>query len=373
MSVVVITGVDGFIGGHLRRRLLRAGHEVRGLDTGSTDADWEQAFRGAETVFHLAGVNRAPDEADFVAGNVGATERLVELLELAERPVRVVFSSSTHAGTPTAYGRTKLEAEKILRRAAAEGIADVSIYRLPGVFGPGARPRYNSVMATLCHAFATGAEYHIDDRGKSLPQVFVSDVLNRFLAGIGDAREGGRVATPEVSPVFTPTLGEIEDALAGFGAHRETLQVPDYSDPFLRRLYATYLSYLPEDAFDYGLTKRSDARGSLAELLKSAPFGQVFVSRTNPGVTRGGHYHDIKAEKFVIVEGEGEVTFRNQTDGRRVAVRVRGEDFRVVDIPPGWAHWLQNVGDGVLVTLFWANEVFDPDVPDTYPAQAEEA
>ena len=169
-----------------------------------------------------------------------------------------------------------------------------------------------------------------------------------------------------MGPIHAVTLGRLAALIRSFRESRQSLVVPDFADPFVRRLYGTFLSYLAPDDFAYDLTKRADPRGSLAEFVKSPPFGQIFVSRTRPGITRGNHYHHTKTEKFLVVEGEAIVRFRHIRGGDVVEYRVCGEDFRVVDIPTGYTHSIENVGSGELVTLFWASQVFDPDQSDTF-------
>lgn len=173
-----------------------------------------------------------------------------------------------------------------------------------------------------------------------------------------------------MEPVFQTTLGALLATIQGFRDHRHTLRLPDLSDPFTRRLYSTYVSYLPADGLGYKLPRRDDARGALAEFLKSPSLGQVFLSRTRPGITRGNHYHDTKTEKFLVVDGDAVIAFRHRVTGETVRYPVKGSDFQVVDIPPGWAHSITNVGERELIVLFWASEPFDPAHPDTYPADA---
>jgi UDP-2-acetamido-2,6-beta-L-arabino-hexul-4-ose reductase len=363
-----VTGAQGFIGRNLVLALQRAGVEVAALDTGEPAEAWAAATRGARTVYHLAGVNRPVHEAEFHAGNVGSLDALFSALEAAAgrdlpRPV-VVLSSSRQADEDNPYGRSKLAAERALEAYAAATGTPAVIYRLPGVFGKWCRPDYNSVVATFCHNIARDLPIAISDPSRVLDLVHVDDVVGQFLAHL-DGRPPG-VARADVRPVFTCTLGELAERIRGFRAMRQTLLVPEVGDAFTRRLLGTYTSYIPPDGLAFPLEQRTDARGTLAELLRSPHFGQVFVSRTHPGITRGNHYHDVKVEKFCVLEGDAVIRFRPVQGGEVTEHRVSGTDFKVVDIPPGMTHSIENVGRAEMVVLFWASEIFDRERPDTH-------
>jgi len=240
------------------------------------------------------------------------------------------------------------------------------VYRLPGVFGKWCKPNYNSVVATFCHNVARDLAVTVSDPERELALVHVADVVDAFLQELGGRDNGAHDG--EVTPVHVTTVGQLLAAVQAFRDIRESGQLPDLADPFIRKLYSTYVSYLPTDGFAYSLQQKSDQRGVLAEFLKSSSCGQLFVSRTNPGVTRGNHYHDTKTEKFLVIEGEAIVVLRHRLTGETARVPAAGNDFTVVDIPPGWIHAITNVGSGDLVVLFWACEPFDPGRPDTYPA-----
>jgi len=242
------------------------------------------------------------------------------------------------------------------------------IYRLPGVFGKWCRPNYNSVVATFCHNIARDLPIVVSDPNRVVELVHVDDVVARFMTHIEADAEGG-ITHGEVTPVFAISVGELAERIRTFRAMRDTLLVADASDPLTRRLLGTYTSYIPPDDLAYPLTQRTDARGTLAELLKSSHFGQMFVSRTHPGITRGNHYHDLKVEKFCVLEGEAVIRFRSVLDDAVTEHRVSGMDFKVVDIPPGTTHSIENVGSVEMIVLFWASEILDPQRPDTHPAE----
>lgn len=370
---VLVTGASGFIGRNLALALRRSGAAVATIDVDDDGAALRAAVRDAGVVFHLAGTNRPPNEDEFQSGNVGSLQDLLAAIEevanaSSRRAVRqIVLSSSTQALQDNAYGRSKLAAEQLLEDYAGRTGVGAAIYRLPGVFGKWCRPHYNSVVATFCHDIARDLPITVSDPARVLDLVHVDDVVAAFLGEMECQAPG--VRRPEIGPVFRVSLGDLAARIRGFRSMRQTLAVPDVADPLTRKLLGTYTSYLPEGGFAYSLQARSDLRGTLAELLKSPHFGQIFVSRTRPGVTRGNHYHDVKVEKFCVLEGEAIVRFR-AVEGADVAeYRVSGTDFEVVDIPPGMTHSIENVGASEMVVLFWASEVFDPARPDTHGSE----
>lgn len=367
---VVVTGAKGFVGRNLTTALRRAQAEVAEIDVDSTPDAWLAAVQGAKAVFHLAGVNRPEHDDEFRAGNVESLATLFAAIDrhaasdsTAARPL-VVLSSSTQAAQDNPYGRSKQDAERSLESYAALTGTPAVIYRLPGVFGKWCRPNYNSVVATFCHNIARDLPIAISDPSRVVELVHVDDVVAQFMTHLEAPNAG--LTRPDVRPVFSATLGELADQIRGFRAMRDTLLVPDASDPFTRRLLGTYTSYLPADGLAYGLEQRTDNRGTLAELLRSAHFGQMFVSRTHPGITRGNHYHDLKVEKFCVLEGDAVIRFRAVQGDAITEHRVSGADFKVVDIPPGMTHSIENVGTTEMIVLFWASEILDRDRPDTH-------
>ena len=366
----VVTGAHGFLGKNLVVALRRAQVEVAEVDVDAPPGAMALAVPGAAAVFHLAGVNRPDDEREFITGNVGSLEALFEALdarraaeEAAVRPV-IVLSSSTQAGLDNPYGRSKLAAERALEAYASRTDTPAVIYRLPGVFGKWCRPNYNSVVATFCHSVACGLPITISDPARVVELVHVDDVVAEFMTHV-DSRAAG-VRRGDVRPTFSTSLGDLARRIRGFRATRDTLEVADATDPFTRRLLGTYTSYIPPTDLAYDLVQRTDARGTLAELLKSPHFGQIFVSRTLPGITRGNHYHDLKVEKFCVLEGDAVIRFRPVLGDEVTEHRVSGRDFRVVDIPPGMTHSIENVGATEMIVLFWASEILDRDRADTY-------
>lgn len=279
---------------------------------------------------------------------------------------RPSLCSSTQAALDNPYGLSKRQAEEAVFDFGRETGASVFVFRLPGVFGKWCRPNYNSVVATFCHNIACDLPIAISDPAREIELVYIDDVVRAFI-GIMDGRlpvSDGQYCL--VEPTYRMSLGALAETIQGFRDSRVSLALPDMSDPFTRALYATYVSYLPADSFAYALTQRSDPRGELAELLKSPYIGQIFVSRTRPGITRGHHYHDTKVKKFVVLEGDAVIRFRHILGGDVIEYPISGHEFRVVDIPPGYTHAIENAGQNDLIVLFWADEIFDSDIPDTY-------
>jgi len=364
---ILSTGSNGFIGRNLMAWLERQPeHQVWGFDKGNTQEELEQALAMADFIVHLAGVNRPQSDDEFRSGNVDLTAQVCDHLMALSRPVPLILASSTQALLDNPYGVSKRQAEEVVARYAAQSGAPVMIYRLPNVFGKWCRPNYNSVVATFCYKIARDLPITISDPARELELVHVDDVVEAFLSEISGQRSEIRVEYREVRPTYRVTLGQLAELIQSFRESRRTLQVPNFADTFARKLYGTYLSYLAQEDFAYSLDKKCDPRGCLAEFVKSASFGQIFVSRTWPGITRGNHYHHTKAEKFLVVQGEAVIRFRHIRGGEVIEYRVRGEDLRVVDIPPGYTHSIENVGASELVTLFWASEVLDQSRPDTY-------
>jgi UDP-2-acetamido-2,6-beta-L-arabino-hexul-4-ose reductase len=366
-KAILVTGAGGFIGRNLLSRLQERDMEVLCFGRGDPLGTLEGHLSRADVVFHLAGVNRPETVEEFHAGNAGFTERLTGMLREAGRTPLVVFSSSIQAERDNPYGRSKLEAEDALRRYAGDAGAQVAIFRLPNVFGKWSRPDYNSVVATFCHNIAHDLPIAISDPERVLELVYVDDVVDALVAVADGAVEvGSDHMVRDAIPTSQVALGDLAARIREFREMRATLLVPDLSDRFTQQLYALYLSYLEPENWEYGLERRSDDRGDLAEFIKSRWFGQVFVSRTRPGITRGNHYHHTKTEKFFVIAGEGLVRFRPVEGDEVIQFRVRGEDYRVIDIPPGYTHSITNVGSGEMITLFWASELFDPARPDTH-------
>ncbi len=363
---ILVTGANGFVGKNLCAMLKsRPDVEILSFDIENSAAELDTMLGAADLIFHLAGVNRPQQLEEFHTGNAGFTGDICAKLIAFGRAPKLVISSSIQAVLDNPYGASKRGAEEELERYCAVTGAEGVVYRLKNLFGKWCRPNYNSVTATFCYNIIHDLPIQISDPAYALELTYIDEVVSAFLAEIdAPTRPGYRFA--EELPYHQITLGGLAELIRGFRAHRQTLMLANYGDPFVRALYATYLSYLDTDQFGYGLDIKSDNRGSLAEFLKSPAIGQLFISRTNPGITRGNHYHQTKTEKFMVVQGEGIIRFRHINGEEVLEYPVRGEQYQVVDIPPGYTHSIENVGPEEMVTLFWSSNMFDPDAPDTY-------
>lgn len=378
---ILITGARGFMGKNLRSALTgRCGdaHRLMLLDMPHTEEELLAAAAEADFVFHLAGVNRPTDPADFQKGNADFTRQLLTLLKERGKRPPVLLSSSIQAALENPYGQSKLSAEQAVADYGRETGSAVYLYRLPNVFGKWSRPNYNSAVATFCHNVARGLPITVNDPSVTLRLVYIDDVVEEFLRAMeGQPHREGEWCT--VQPVHEVNLGHIAELIQSFPALRDSLTAPDQSDPLVKKLYATYLSFLPPEDFSRPTVTHADQRGSFTELLHMGSRGQVSLNVSKPHITKGDHWHQTKHEKFIVLQGEGVIRFRKVGDSTVIAYKVSGENLTVVDIPTGYTHSIENTGDTDMLTLMWANEVFDPAHPDTLrlpvletPAEAKE-
>ena len=364
---ILITGANGFVGKNLTAHLLACGeHTLLLCDLDTSDAQLAAWCREAEFVFHLAGVNRPEKPEDFLSGNRDFPAVLLSHLEEAGNPCPVMVSSSIQAELDNPYGRSKKAGEALFLAHAERTGAPLYLFRFPNIFGKWSRPNYNSAIATFCYNTARGLPIRVDNRDTVLRLIYIDDVLS-LLTGLlkGTCVRDGDFCVP--TPVHTAKLGWIADTILSFPKTRENRSIPDLSDPLTRDLYATYLSFLPEDAFSYPLVMHTDARGSFTEVIRTPDRGQVSINVSRPGITKGNHWHHTKNEKFLIVSGTGIIRFRHPDSSEVLEYPVSGNQLTVVDIPTGYTHSIENTGETDLVTLMWASECFDPDHPDTFP------
>lgn len=367
MTKVLITGARGFIGRNLATRLAtRDDVELFLFDIENANEQLREWLGAADVIFHLAGINRPKSDDEFKTGNADFTAEICDELRRAGRKPKVVMTSSIQAELDNPYGVSKCQAEEALKAFADETGAAVSIYRLKNVFGKWCRPNYNSVTATFCHNIAHDLEIQVNDPAREIELVYIDDVVEAIIGEMENPSGSPSCMAPDTLPSYAITLGDLAGRIQAFHDMRASLMTPDFSVRFNQCLYATYLSYVVPNGHEYGLDIKADDRGSLAEFIKSRHFGQIFVSRTRPGIMRGNHYHHTKIEKFFVIGGEGVIRMRHIDGDEVIEYRVRGEDYRIVDIPPGYTHSIENTGDSEMLTLFWASEVFDPDRPDTY-------
>lgn len=365
---ILLTGADGFIGKNLRMALAeRDGYEVLPITRLTSALELAEAVAQADAVVHLAGVNRPRDPAEFASGNVDFTARLCDALRAGGRALPVAFASSIQAERDNPYGRSKRAAEEHVVAYAADTAASVAIYRLANVFGKWCRPNYNSAVATFCYNIARGLPIQINDPAAEVWLVYVDDVVTALLGFLASPGQGARQA--EAGPVYRSTVGELARQIEAFGEVRHGLVTERVGEGLVRALYATYVSYLPPEAFSYPVKKYGDARGVFVEMLKTKDSGQFSFFTAHPGITRGGHYHHSKTEKFLVIKGRARFKFRHILTDETYAVETSGEEPVIVETIPGWAHDITNIGDDEMVVLLWANEIFDRTRPDTFASE----
>ena len=361
---ILVTGADGFIGKNLCVSLAeQAGFEVLPVVRATDPAALESKVAQADAVIHLAGVNRPQDPAEFAAGNADFTARLCQALLATGRPVPVAFASSIQADRDNPYGLSKRAAEDHLRRYAEASGAPVALYRLANVFGKWSRPDYNSAVATFCHNIARGLPIQVNDAAAPLRLVYIDDVVAELLRFLADPGSG--VGLRQAGPVYATTVGELARQIEAFKDVRASLVTERVGTGLVRALYATYVSFLPPQAFSYSVPKYGDARGVFVEMLKTPDCGQFSFFTAHPGITRGGHYHHSKTEKFLVIKGVARYRFRHLVTDEVFELDSTGDEPLVVETIPGWAHDITNIGDDELVVMLWANEIFDRQNPDT--------
>lgn len=365
MKTVLITGANGFIGKNLIATLENE-VEILRYDTENTLVELREFAQKSDFVFHLAGVNRSSDITEFERGNNGLTELLLDILKESSRIVPVLMTSSIQVDLDNSYGKSKKKAEKAVLDYGKETGAAVYIYHLPNVFGKWCRPNYNSVIATWCHNISRELPIQINDPETELNLIYIDDLILELINALSGHETRDIDGFCFVQRNFRATLKEIAATLNFFKDSRTTLVVPSFERDFVRFLYATYLSYLPENEFWYELEMKHDNRGWLSEFIKSESMGQIFLSRTRPGITRGNHWHHTKVEKFLVIEGEAAITFRQINGNDVIEYGVTGEKLKVLDIPTGFTHSITNIGETDLLTLFWVDEIFNSEKPDTY-------
>lgn len=365
-SPILITGSSGFIGKNLTENLKALGYTNLLLFDKETPPEKLAEFVfNAKFIFHLAGVNRPQNSSEFYSGNTDLTTQILSLLTQSNNKAPILLTSSLQAGNGTDYAKSKEQAENAVFSHGVTNNSPVFVYRLPGVFGKWSKPNYNTVVATFCYNTAHDLPIEIRDPAFSLPLCYIDDVIHCFIEHLQDIAIFKTNKFAEVQPTYTVTLGYIADTLAEFKKSRENLLVPDFSNEFIKKLYATYLSYLPPNEFAYPLLMHTDERGSFTEFLRTADRGQVSVNISKPGIIKGNHWHNTKNEKFLVVKGSAIIRFRKVGEEEVISYTVHGENLQVVDIPTGYTHTIENIGDDELVTVMWANEAFDPNRPDT--------
>ena len=362
---VLITGAKGFIGKNLVETLNRV-NDVRVIqyDVDHTLIDLNNFLLECDFIYHLAGANRPVNNSDFYATNRDLVQYIVEFLIKTGRRTPILISSSIQATRDNDYGKSKLAGEQVLENYREKTGSNVFIYRLPNVFGKWCRPNYNSVIATWCYNIHNDIPIQINDPNIELQLVYIDDVVNSFVMRLSDKKSDSSYYSP--SPIYRSTLGDIRNSLLKFQDNRSKLFLDDVGSGFERALYATFMSYLPESNFSYNVSVNSDPRGHFSELFKTVDKGQISVSVSRPGITRGNHYHNTKNEKFIVIKGKAVIKLRHIHSHEIIEIAASDENLCVVDIPVGYTHNISNIGTDDMVLLLWASELFDKNNPDTY-------
>lgn len=366
-KTVLVTGAKGFIGRNLCVTLEQEKNiKVLKYDRSRTQEDLKKYVNEADFVFHLAGVNRPKNEEEFDKENRQFTEELLYLMTESGRKVPVAITSSIQASLDNPYGKSKKKAEEAIQEWSKKTGNKYYIYRLPNVFGKWCRPDYNSVVATFCHNIANGLPIQIHNPKTELALVYIDDVITELLQAMRGKAKVKKDGFFHIKRTFKTNLKKLSDIIIRFSESRKKLVIPNIEGDFEKFIYATYTSYLNKKNFSYDLEMKHDKRGWLSEFIKSAQFGQIFISRTKPGIARGNHWHHTKIEKFLVLEGEAKIRFRKIDEDEITEYRVSGHELKVLDIPAGYTHSIENIGKGELLTLFWADEIFNPEKPDTH-------
>jgi len=365
---ILVTGSQGFIGQNLVTELLQS--QSYTVDTFNRDdviSSLEPKIIKADAIIHLAGENRPSDNEDFERGNHQLTRKICQVIEKVNKNIPIIFSSSTQATEDNLYGKSKLAAENVLQQLSKKVGNPVTIYRLPGVFGKWSKPNYNSVVATFCYNIANQLPITINEPNKSLPLVYIDDVIKSFIGTLSSPENN--LKWGKVEPIFSITIQELANQLQLFYDSRQTLVTERVGLDLTRALYATYLSFLSPDQFTYKIPFFPDDRGLFAEVLKTHDSGQFSFFTTLPGITRGQHFHHSKSEKFIIIKGKARFRFRHLLTNERFEILATSENLKIVETIPGWVHDITNVGENEMIAMLWANEIFDRDQPDTISSE----
>ncbi|GAA4337612.1 NAD-dependent epimerase/dehydratase family protein [Variovorax defluvii] len=369
---VLITGAGGFVGRNLRLALSeRKDVEVVAYDSGHDVSQLPGMLRGVDFVFHLAGVNRPQDPKEFASGNFELTRSLCDAvvaeMEVSGRKIPVVLTSSIQAERDNPYGQSKRAAEQAVFAAAEQHGFAAHVFRLPNVFGKWCRPNYNSAVATFCHNIARGLPIEVRDAAAPLTLVYIDDLVARFIELLDGADASVDASGFEtVTPCYSTTVGEVADLIARFKESRKTLLTERVGTGLVRALYSTYVSYLPVEEFKYTVPQHADPRGVFVEMLRTPDSGQFSYFTAHPGITRGGHYHHSKTEKFLVIKGQARFKFRHMQTGETYELITNGDQAEIVETVPGWTHDITNIGQDEMVVMLWANEIFDRAKPDTF-------
>lgn len=360
---VLVTGANGFLGKNLLVHLREQNVECVTFTREMRPDKIGNLLEGVDFVFHFAGVNRPKEASEFTEGNAALTEYLCDAIRASARKIPVLYSSSIQAEATNPYGESKLAAEKALITLEKETGSPVYLYRLPNVFGKWSRPNYNSAVATFCYNIANDLPVQINDPSSVIRLVYIDDVIKSFVSHLNGVQAG--VQKPVISPEYKITVGDLVDQIKRFKSGNQTMVAEAVGTGLVRALFSTYLSFLKPEQFAYPLAAHADPRGRFVEMLKTKDSGQFSYFTAHPGITRGGHYHHSKNEKFLVIQGKARFCFRQIVTGETYTILTEGHTPEVVQTVPGWSHDITNVGDTEMIVMLWANEIFDREHPDT--------
>lgn len=361
---ILITGANGFIGKNIRARIeAEKLGKVLPITKTTPDEELQAAVLSCDFIIHTAAANRPQNEEDYYNINVGFSQKLIGILKKSGKKIPIIYTSTIKTSQNTPYGISKRQAEELILNYANQANSPAFIYKLANCFGKWARPNYNSVIATFCHNIIRGIPVYVDETNPTLTLIYIDDITDHFIRAIkGEIQPGFQTVTP----YYEVSLFEIERLIREFKKSFDEGKIPTLSDGFSKKLFSTYVSYMDCEYLKSPLTTHEDFRGSFTELIKTETCGQFSVNIQKPGITKGNHYHNYKFEKFIVVHGDAEIKLRKVYDDKVLSFKVSGKNQEVITIPPGYTHNITNCGDGDLVTIMWANEIFDPDKPDTY-------
>lgn len=362
---ILVTGANGFIAKNLIQYLSEKENiEILKIYRDASDQELAQVVLSAEWIVHLAGVNRPKNDAEFIESNVSLTEKICDILKNQQKQTPIILSSSIQAEKDNVYGQSKLGGEQALTQLSLENGNPIYISRMVNVFGKWSKPNYNSAVATFCYNIANNLPIQINDENALIRLVYVDDVVET----IWDILNQKYLANEsfEIQPEYQITVGQLAETIRGFKDSRASMITDRVGTGLTRALYSTYLSFFSPKQFDYSVPKYGDERGVFVEMLKTPDAGQFSYFTAHPGITRGGHYHHTKTEKFLVIKGKALFKFKHVITEEFYELETSGDVPRIVETVPGWTHDITNIGDDEMVVMLWANEIFDRSKPDTY-------
>ncbi len=369
---ILVTGANDFIGNNLIAKLKESNHTIWEYDGDSPKKKLNYYLKECDFIFHLASINHTPNAESFWIGNSQFTELIIKKLKRYNNICPIVVPSSIDSQLDRPLGKSKQVIEELVFDYAKETGTNAYVYRLPNIFGKWCKPNYNSVISTLCYHISRGLDINIHDKEQEINLTYIDNVIDEFLRAFDNNPTYGENKYCIIPEVFSTKLGYIVDKLYSFKRNQDILAIPSFDNNLDKYLYSTYLTYLPENDFAYPLNCKYDDRGSFSEFIKSTQFGQISVCKTKPGAVRGNHWHNTKIEKFLVVQGTGLIHFRKVLENSIIDYPVAGEKSEVINVPIGYTHSIENVGDDDLIMVIWCNEVFNPNIPDTYFLEVKE-